>query len=400
MPFYNYKAKNSSGQPQKGKVEAVSEAKAAETLQERGFFVISLTPVVERSSLLSNQKQVMSFADTVIFTRQLASMIEAGLTLTNSLSLLIQQVKPSVRAVLGQILNDIESGMSFTKALEKHPKAFSKTYIYLVQAGESSGSLDIILNRLADTIEEQKEFRGKIISSLIYPAVVLLVMIAVGAIMMIVVVPKLIGIFEEFEAKLPLPTLILIGLSNFLVSYWWLMLIFIVVAVAIASTWYRSADSKRLVDKWLFKIPVIGELRKKTILTDFSQTLSLLVRSGVPLVDSLNLATESMGSINYRDYMHIIKDKVEKGVAFGEALSAYEDFPPIMTQMITVGEETGKLDDLLARLGRYFKGEAQRAVAALMSAFEPLLMVILGIAVAFLVIAIILPIYDLTGQIG
>ena len=399
MPFFSYKAKNSNGETQKGKVEAVSQEKAAETLQERGLLVIALTPIAERATI-GKSSQTMSFADTVIFTRQLASMVEAGLTLTNSISLLVQQAKPSVRAVLSRVLCDVEGGMSFTKALEKHPKVFSKTYVYLVQAGESSGSLDEILNRLADTIEEQKEFRGKIVGALVYPSVVIVVMIAVVIVMMTVVVPKLMSVFEEFGAELPLPTKILIGMSDFMVNYWWVMLLILAVAGVAGWGWYRDPDSQRLVDKWILKLPIVGELRKKTMLTNFTQTLSMLVKSGVPLVDSLALSTESVGSINYRDHLHTVQEKVEKGVGFGEAISAYDDFPPIMQQMISVGEETGKLDDLLARVSLYFKGEASRAISSLMAAFEPLLMVLLGVMVAFLAVAILLPIYDLTGQIS
>lgn len=400
MPFYSYKARNSEGLDQKGRVEAVSEEKAAQTLQERGLLIISLTPITDKESLLSKTTQKMTFADTVIFTRQLASMVEAGLTLTNALALLVQQAKPAVKAVLGQILSDLEGGASFTTALGKHQKVFSKTYIYLVAAGESSGSLDSVLTRLADNMEEQKAFKGKITGALVYPIVVLIVMVAVFVIMMVAVVPKLIEVFQEFDAELPWTTLLLIAISNFFVNFWWLLLILIALLAGGFSLWYRNEASKRLVDKLIFKIPIIGDLRKKTILTDFNQTMSMLIKSGVPLVDSLTLSTDSVSSINYRDYFLAAKEKVEKGVSFGESLSIYEDLPPIMGQMIQVGEETGKLDDMMFRLSRYFKGEAQQAVTALLAAFEPALMILLGLAVAFLVIAIIMPIYNLTSQIS
>ncbi len=400
MPFYVYKARNTSGQIQKGRVEAVSEDKAAETLQERGLLVITLTPVAATGSLFAKKDPVMSFSDVVVFTRQLASMVEAGLTLTNSIALLVQQSKPAVRAVLGQVLSDLEGGLSFTAALEKHPKVFDKTYVHLVAAGESSGSLDLVLNRLADTMEEQKEFKGKIVGALIYPAVIIVVMIAVFIVMMVMVVPKLLEVFQEFGAELPWPTKVLMAVSNFFTNFWWLLLLIIAIVIFAAWVWYRNPESKRLVDVLLFKIPIIGNLRKKTILTNFTQTMSMLIKSGVPLVESLVLATDSVGSITYKDHFMTAKEKVEKGVSFGEAIGIYEDFPPIMPQMVQVGEETGKLDDMLSRLSRYFKSEAQQATAALLSAFEPMLMILLGLAVAFLVIAIIMPIYDLTGQIS
>ncbi len=400
MPFFSYKARGADRKEVKGRVEAVSAEKAAQTLQERGLLVISLTPITEGGSGFLQTERKMSFNDVVIFTRQLASMIEAGLTLTNSISLLIQQASPAVKNVLSQILNDLEGGSSFHAALQKHPKVFSKTYTYLVSAGESSGSLDQVLLRLADTMEEQKEFRGKIVGALVYPAVVVVVMIAVFVIMMVAVIPRLLEVFTEFGAELPWPTLVLIAISNFFVNFWWLLILIIGALYLGFWWWYRQADSKRIVDRLFFKIPIIGNLRLKTMLTNFNQTLAMLIKSGVPLVDSLNLATETISSIIYRERFATARDKVEKGASFGEAIAIYEELPPIMPQMIQVGEETGKLDDMLSRLGRYFKAEATRAVAALIAAFEPALMILLGIAVGFLVIAVIMPIYDLTGQIA
>jgi type IV pilus assembly protein PilC len=401
MPFYNYRAKNSGGQIQRGKVEAVSQDKAAETLIEKGLFIINLTPVVENMwTAMGKNVGRMRLNDVVVFTRQLAAIVEAGLTLTTGLSLLVQQAKSSVRSVLSQLLADLEGGMSFSAALQKHPKVFAKSYTYLVQAGESSGSLDVVLNRLADTMEEQKEFKGKVVGALIYPIAVLLVMIAVVVVMMVAVIPKLLEVFEEFDAELPLPTKVLIAVSTFMTNYWWMMLVILAVLVMGFFIWYRGRDAKKAVDALLFKLPVYGDLRKKIILTNYNRTLSMLVHSGVSLVDSLRLASEAVDSINYRDHFDEIQAKIEKGVSFGAAVEIYDDFPMIMSQMIKVGEETGKLDDILAKLASYFKGESQRAVAGLMAAFEPLIMVILGLGVAFLVIAIIMPIYDLTNQIS
>ncbi len=401
MPFFDYKAKTSAGQLQTGKVEAVSLSKAAETIQEKGLFLISLTPVKQDWLSSFNQKlSKVKFEDVVIFTRQLASMVEAGLTLTTAISLLMEQSKPNVRVVLNQILNDLEGGQSLSQALAKHEKIFPKTYVFLVEAGESSGSLDVVLNRLADTLEEQKDFQGKVTGALVYPTAVLLVMIVVAIVMMVVVVPKLLEVFQEFDAKLPLPTLILIGISSFLTNYWWAILILLLGATIGFFAWYRNPDSKRIVDRLMFKVPILGNLRQKTILANYNQTLAMLIKSGIPLVESLHLTSESVSSITYRDHLREIEDKVEKGLSFGVALSSYDDFPPIMAQMVKVGQETGKLDSVLFRLAKYFKSESERAVSGLMAAFEPIIMVILGIGVAFLVIAVILPIYDLTNQIS
>ncbi len=401
MPFFDYRVKTQSGKVQKGKVEAVNITRAAETLQQKGLFIISIEPVVEGNVLkVGGHKGQMKFDDVVIFTKQLAAIVESGLTLTTGISILIQQSTPDVRIVLEEILHDLESGKSFAQALEKHPKAFDKSYIYLVQAGESSGSLDIVLNRLADTMENQDEFRSKVLGALIYPAVVLVVMVGVVIVMMTVVIPKLIEVFEEFGAELPLPTRILMWISKFFTDYWWLMLTIIGVVVAVFWVWYQNPDAKRIVDRFLGKVPIYGDLSRKVTLTNYTQTLAMLVRSGVPLVESLDLASESVNSIILRDNFKEIQEKVEKGISFGTAIEGYDEFPMIMSQMIKVGEETGKLDEILAKLSKYFHNEASTAIDGLMAAFEPILMVILGLVVAFLVIAIILPIYQLTDSIS
>lgn len=401
MPFFTYKAKNGEGKIQRGQVEASSLQRAGETLIEKGLFVIDVKPVVENTfTQVTKKVKSVKFADVVIFTRQLASIVEAGLTLTMGITLLIEQAKPNMKILLIQILNDLESGVSFNQALAKHPKIFDKSYISLVRAGESSGSLDLILNRLADNMEERKDFQSKVKGAMIYPAVILLVMGVVGIIMMVVVVPKLLEVFNEFGADLPLPTKILIAISDFLTNFWWAIILIIIGLISAFMVWYRNDDSKRIVDNYIFKVPILGNLRKKTILTNFAQTLAMLIKAGVPLVESLSLAAEGMSSINYRDYLKVVGEKVEKGVALGTALGVYEDFPMVMAQMVKVGEETGKLDDILFKLSQYFKGEAERAVAGLMAAFEPVIMVVLGLAVGFVVIAIIMPIYDLTNQIS
>lgn len=401
MPFFDYRAKTKAGKVQRGKVEAASLTKAAETLQQNGLFIISIQPAAEGGAMkVGGHKGQMKFNDVTVFTEQLAAIVESGLTLTTGISILIQQSTPDVKIVLEQILHDLESGMSFAQALEKHPKSFDKSYVYLVQAGESSGSLDVVLLRLADTMKNQHEFRNKIGGALIYPAIVLIVMIAVVIVMMTMVLPKLLEVFEEFGAELPLPTKILIWTSNFFCNYWWLMLAIIVSTTAVFAVWYRNPDAKRLVDKILFKVPIYGELSRKVMLTNYTQTLAMLVRSGVPLVESLNLAAESVSSIVFRDHFTEIQEKVEKGVSFGTAIEAYDDFPMIMSQMVKVGEETGKLDEILAKLSKYFNNEASAAIDGLMAAFEPIIMVVLGLVVAFLVIAIILPIYNLTDQIS
>lgn len=400
MPFYNYKVKTETGAQQAGKVEAVSMEKAATILQEKGLFIVSLTPVREGvlASFFATGK--MKFDEVVVFTRQLSAIVEAGFTLNTGINLLMQQAIPRVRVVMAQLLADLEAGLSFSQALAKHPKIFSKTYVYLVQAGESSGTLDVVLSRLADSMEEQKNFKGKVKGALIYPIAIFIVMIIVVVVMMTVVVPKLMEVFAEFDAKLPLATQILIAMSNAFLHWWWAIILAIVVLTIFFVVWYQGYEAKKIVDKFLFSFPVVGSLRKKSILTNYTHTLAMLIQSGVPMIDSLNLSAEMVKSVNYREHLDEVRAKVEKGVAIGVAMEEYDDFPMIMSQMVRVGEETGKLDQILFKLSRYFAGEAERALAGVMAAIEPAIMLLMGLGVGFLVIAIIMPIYDLTNQVA
>ncbi|MBQ6438415.1 type II secretion system F family protein [bacterium] len=386
---------------QKGRVEAANINKAAETLSERGLFVITLDPVVETGFLsIFARKATMKFDEVVIFTRQMAAIIEAGLTITNGIGILADQASPGAKEVLNQILNDLEAGMSFSAALRRFPKIFDNSYTYMVEAGESSGSLDVVLNRLADTMEERREFKSKVSGAMIYPIAIFIIMGIVVVVVMIFVVPTISEIFEQFDAELPIATRILIGLSDFMVNYWYWCIALVAAVVGVYWVWYQAPASKRIVDKIMLKIPVFGPLRQKTILKDYNETLGMLVHSGVPLVEALDLAGSSVTSPVYHDNLMEIQEKVEKGISLGTAFEAYDDFPPIMTQMIKVGEETGKLDEVLMKITEYFRGDSERAVANMMSALEPIIMVILGLAVAFLVIAIILPIFQLSDAVN
>lgn len=397
MPFYTYKARNQAGLVETGKVEAVTSNNAANVLRERGLFIISIKEI--KKSIFSSFGQGVKFEEVVIFTRQFSTMIEAGLSLTQALHLLASQNKPGFATIINQIVVEVEGGSTLTDALAKHPKVFNNTYIQLIKAGEASGALDEVLSRLADNMEEENELKGKIIGAMIYPAVVVLVMVIVFIIMMVVVIPQLTSVFAELGAELPLPTKILMGVSDFMQKFWWTIPGFLAVFYFIFLWWHKPRKNQLLFDQFLFKLPIFGELRKKTILTEFTRTMSLLLRTGIPLVSALEICTKSVTSILYRDALGDTKEKVEKGISMGKAIGIYQEFPPLISQMILVGEETGKLDDVLARVSKYYKAETERAVAGSMAAIEPLIMIVLGIGVAFLVFAIILPINNLSQQI-
>jgi type IV pilus assembly protein PilC len=325
-------------------------------------------------------------------------MISAGLPLANALSILVQQSKAEMSRLVATILQDVEGGNTFTKSLAKHPEVFTSIYIQLVNAGEVGGVLDDILARLANNMEKTKEFRGKTRGAMIYPVIVILAMIAVASIMMIFVIPKLSEMYKDFGAEMPLPTLILIGISTFMVNFWWLILLIIAGAILAFREWIKTHAGRVTYDRFLLNLPIMGELMKKITLTEFARTLSLLLGAGISLLQALDIVTQGVDNIIYKEALQDVYKQVEKGVPVSKALSQYDDFPPILFQMMSVGEETGKLDEVLGKLATYFEQESEQAVKNLTAAIEPLIMIVLGIGVGAMVIAVILPIYNLTSQ--
>ena len=398
MPFYKYTAKNQFSENVNGKVEAQSIDQAAALLQSRGLLVIKLSPLTEQSfAAISNMLFGVKPDDIVSFTRQLSTMITAGLPLANGLSILVRQSKPEMSRMVATLLQDVEGGNTFASALEKHEE-FSRVYVQLVRAGEAGGVLDEVLNRLADNMEKEKEFRAKTRGAMIYPVIVIIAMVIVGFIMMIFVIPKLTEMYKDFGAELPLPTQILIGISDFMVGFWYIVIGLGVGGFILFNRWKKTEVGREQWDRFVLKIPIFGILRQKTILTEFARTLSLLLGAGISLLQALEIVTEGMENQIYRDALTNATKQVEKGVSLSQSLARYEEFPPILQQMISVGEETGKLDDVLLKLSRYFEQEAEQAVKNLTAAMEPLIMVVLGVGVGAMVIAVIMPIYNLTSQ--
>lgn len=399
MPFFKYVAKNSFNDTIKGKVEARNIKQAAAILANRQLLVISVTPLTDDTlSVIRGALFGVKQDDVVNFTRQLSTMIDAGLPLINALSILVRQGSATFSRLLAQVQQDVEGGAPFAKALEKHPKVFSKIYTQLVFAGEAGGVLDEVLLRLAENLEKDKEFRAKTKSALIYPVIVLIAMFVVGVVMMIFVIPQLTEMYADFGAELPTPTRLLIGLSNFMVSFWWLIFMMIGGAIVLLRNYRRTEAGRYAMDTLLLKIPIFGTLIKKIILTEFTRTLSLLLGAGVSLIQALEIVTEGVENVVYKQSLREVTQFVEKGVSLSQALGRYENFPPILHQMVNVGEETGKLDEVLRKLSVYFESETEHAVKNMTTALEPMIMIILGIGVGAMVIAVIMPIYNLTSQ--
>lgn len=400
MAFFKYKAFTTDGKPANGLVEAGNEDQAVKLLKEKQLFIVSLNQTQQQMFTTSFEKfQRISNNDIVNFTRQLATMVVAGLSIPDSLTILRTQTQnPLFAQILGEIERSVVGGGNFGDALSRYPQYFSSIYISLIRAGESSGLLDKVLTQLADMLESQKEFRSKVVGALIYPAIVIIAMVVVVIVMMVVVMPKLTDLYKDFNIELPMTTKLLVSMSNFMIHDWWLLTIIIVGLVFGFRKW-RSTDLGRYaIDSIILKVPLFGELQKKLILVEFTKTLSMLIGSGIHILDALHILRGSMGNIVFQDAIDDISKKIEKGFQLGDTFAAHPEFPPIVAQMMKVGEETGKLDDTLFKISVYFQTETESMVKGLTTALEPILMVVLGVGVGFIVISVITPIYNLTGS--
>lgn len=398
MNVYQYKAKTKKNETIFGKVEATTVHEASAALRERGLFVISVTQYQENSIVKLLKFSRVTPNDTVNFTRQLSTMITAGLPLTDALLILQTQSAPAMQKIIDVVRRDVEGGQTLAKSLEKHPKVFSQVYISLVRAGESAGVIDKVLARLADTLEKQKEFRSKTKGALIYPMIVMAAMGIVGFIMMVFVIPKLTAMYKDFGAKLPGPTLVLISLSNFMSTFWYLVIGGVIGGIFLFKAYQKTPAGRLRVDRLKLKMPIFGPIQTKVALVELTRTLSLLISAGISLLTALEIVLDALENRVFHDALATVAKSVEKGQSLSTALARSEEFPILMNQMVSVGEETGKLDEVLLKLSTYFESESEMAVKGLTTAMEPLIMIVLGVGVGFLIVAIILPIYNLTNQ--
>ncbi len=400
MPNFLYRAKDPQGNEVKGLVEAQDQKQALAILKEKHFYPFSIREKGEGSLYFVYKKffNRVSLAETAVFTRQMATMINAGLPLTEALNLLRSQGKAQLAEAVGVILRDIEGGSTLADALQKFPKIFSPVYVALVRAGESAGVLDNILNRLADNLEAQREFQSKIKGALVYPVIIISGMGAVMFIMMVFVIPKLTSLYTEFDAQLPAATQILISTSKFAASFWWLFILSFLGLIYAYRLLNSNKNTKRKIDAVKFKIPIFGRLQNQVTLAEITRTLGLLAGAGVSIVEALQISSRTASNVLIEEGIMTASKQVEKGFPLSSALMENPFFPRILSQMLSVGEETGKVDEVLLKVSRYFQSESEESLKGLTTAIEPLIMILLGVGVGFLVIAIILPIYNLTSQ--
>jgi len=400
MPVYNYLAKDSTGKSRSGIVDAQSESSAVSLLRNQGLFIVSL--VEKKNSIFEN---LLSFKgvppnEVVTFTRQFSTMISAGLPIAKALNVLAEQTpNNSMRSVIYNCLRDIEGGVPLSTAFGRFPKIFSTTYQALTRAGEASGKLDTILKRLAETMESQRELQSKFKGALIYPAIVLITMVGVFVMMMVFVIPKLATMYESLNVDLPNSTKIMIGVSNFMATKYYIVII-VVIGIAFGFKAFKNTPfGSVFISKLLFALPIFGKISKQKELSDFTRTLSLLISSAIPIVEALNIVSKVITNSTYKVAAIEAAVFVEKGNSLSDYLRSNRVFPPLLAQMASVGEETGQLDSVLDQVADFFAGETDHAVKGLSAALEPIILIVLGGMVGLLIVSFITPIYKITSSI-
>jgi type IV pilus assembly protein PilC len=402
---YAYKVRDREGKLHSGSLDADNTALVANKLRQMGYVPISIDkkagPGVKREIPIPGFSNRVKLKEIAVFSRQFATMIGSGLTLMRSLSILsIQTSNHYFAGVIDQIRNDIESGSSLSQAISRHPKQFTRLYVSMIRAGETSGNLDKTLSDLATSIEKQVELRGKIRSAMTYPIVVLALVLSILMAMLLFIVPVFKKMYTELGGKLPPATRVLITLSNIAIHA---MPIVILGAVGIIygyRRWMRTTTGKATRDRFLLRVPIFGGLVRKAAMARFASTLSTLLKSGVPVLESLEITAESVSNAVVADGVHAISEGAKRGEPLTRPLQDHPVFPPMVTQMMSVGEETGALDSLLQKVADFFEAEVQRTVDSLTALLEPLLIVVLGSAVGAMVISLYLPMFDIIKIVG
>lgn len=395
-----YKAASKEGKLVQGLLDAKDIQEAAEYLRTKELIPVNISKVDNKPWANLPFFTKVKSTDLVLFTRQLSSMLSSGLTLMKALDILKDQMENANMAeVITTVINDVQEGKTFSQALSKHPKVFTPIYVSIIKAGETSGLLDKVLSRLADNLEKQAKLRSTVKGALMYPVIVIILMVLVMAIMMIFVIPQLTVLYTNLNVPLPLPTQIVVGLSNFMIAGWPFVVGGIIISVYGFRKWSATKNGEAILDTISLKLPVFGKLINQTILAEFSRTFGLLVGTGTLVVESLVETADTTGNVIFSDAIKDISKQVEKGVTIGDAMSYYPLFPPLLIQLIRVGEQTGKIDETLGKASEYFEREVDQTVKTLTTAMEPFIMIILGIGVAFLIISVITPIYSLISSI-
>jgi len=395
MPTYRYVAKESSGKTVSGIMEYSDKSLLIEALRKKGLVIVSINETKKKKTSAASKK--VKLEDIVIFSRQLATMVDSGIPLVQALDILYDQIEnPNFKQVVATIRDDVEVGSGFSEALMKHPAVFSPLYINMVKAGESSGALDDILDRLATYLEKTNTLQRKVKSSLVYPAVVVTMAFLITLVMLLKVIPTFKGIFSMLGGTLPLPTRILILISDTLRSMFLYVAIGAGIFVFTMKKYISTPRGRNAFDRMILHLPVLGPLFRKLAVAKFTRTLSTLVKSGVPILLALEIVGKTSGNTVIERALEGVRKSIKEGENIADPLAKSGVFPPMVVRMIHVGEQTGELEKMLGKIADFYDDQVDAAVSGLTSLIEPLIIALLGVVIGGIVIAMFLPVFKMT----
>ncbi len=402
---FTYQARNQEGLLKKGTVIASSEAKAEQLLNQNGLVIIGLSEqkdnlFVQLENLTESVTSRVTQKDLVLFSRQFSTLVGARVPIVQALRILEHQVtNKGLQSVTRSMVQSVESGDSLSLALSKHPRIFGNIYVSLVRSGEASGNVAEALNYLADQLEKDYDLRSKVKGAMTYPAFVLSALVLVGVLMFKFVLPSLVSILKEQNVELPLVSKVLIGLTDFFDVYWWLVLLVLVGAVVAVRALIQTYSGRYTWDRFKVTIPIVGGVLQNIYMARFARNLSTLVSGGIPIIKALQIISEIVNNVIYRDILMDVAQQVTNGKSISDSLARYKEFPPLVTQMVGVGEKTAQLDTILLKMAVFYEKEVDNKVATLSTLLEPIIILILGVAVGMLVAGVLLPIYNLAGSV-
>jgi type IV pilus assembly protein PilC len=397
MPVFAYTARAAGGELKSATIEASSKDDVITQLRRQR---LTLVKIEDESKKKPAKRGSIKLRDVVIFTRQFSTMINSGLPLVQALDILSRQTEnPSLASVTKAVVFDVESGNTLADALGKHPKAFNELYVNMVAAGEAGGILDVILNRLASFMEKNDALIRKVKGAMIYPSVIFSVAGIAVTTLLLFVIPVFESMFTSAGLALPLPTRIVVGASRFLKGYWWALIVIGVGGTVMFRRYYATSNGKLQIDKLLLKMPILGDVLRKSAVSRFTRTLGTLISSGVSILEGLEITAKTAGNRVVQDAIMASRSSIAGGDTIAAPLQKSNVFPPMVISMISVGEQTGGLDEMLAKIADFYDDEVDAAVSALLSALEPLMIVFLGVIVGGMVVSMYLPIFDMINTV-
>ena len=403
MPMYRYAAKERSGRAVSGVSEAADQRALIEALRKQDLIIISVTDETKKAKagFSAKFKKKIKLGELVLFSRQMATMIDSGIPLVQALEILGEQIENrAFRSVVAEVKKDTAAGAGFHEALAKHPRAFSPLFVNMVKAGESSGSLDAIMDRLAHYLEKTDSLIRKVRSAMIYPGVVSLMAVVITLVLMMKVVPVFKGIFADFGGKLPLPTLILVSISDFLIHNFLLWAGAVTAGFIVLGRFLKTDKGTLLFDHFKLSMPLFGIIMRKVAVSKFSRTLSTLVKSGVPILSALEIVAKTADNKVIEGAVDKVRASIREGENITAPLMRSKVFPPLVVRMISVGEQTGELEKMLTKIADFYDDQVDAAVAGITSLIEPLIIAFLGVVIGGIVICMFMPIFQISTLVS